>query len=259
MDKRLCVIGLGYIGLPNAAVFAQTGFQVIGADINENVVNQIKNGQTYTEEPGLKELVNDLVDAGRITVTTHPEKADVFVVAVPTPHHEDLSANLDHVVQAINSLVPVIEKGNIIIIESTIPPRTTRDVVAPILTKTGLTVGEDIYLAHCPERVLPGRILEELYGNSRTVGGINEISAKKAADIYREVTKGKVIETIAENAEMSKLMENTYRSVNIALANELAIVSEKLAIDPIEVIAFTNEHPRVNLHQPGVLAGIVLQ
>src|SRR5699024_2598893 len=177
-----------------------------------------------------------------------PVEADIFVVAVPTPHNVNYTANLEYVEDAIQSLLPVLQKGNTIIVESTVPPRTTRDIIAPIIEKSGLKVGEDIYLAHCPERVVPGKILTELYENSRTIGGINEVSSKKAADIYRTFVRGKVMMTTAESAEMSKLMENTYRGVNIALANELTKIAEHLKLDPLEVISLTNEHQRVNLH-----------
>src|SRR5699024_3335451 len=151
----------------------------------------------------------------------------------------------------VRSIIPVLEKGNIVIVESTIPPRTTSDIVSPVLEEAGFNCGKDIHLAHCPERVLPGKILIELLENNRIVGGINSISAEKAADVYRTFVKGKVIETTAESAEMSKLMENTYRDVNIALANELTKISEGLNIDALEVISLANEHPRVNVHQPG--------
>src|SRR5699024_9935152 len=176
---------------------------------------------------------------------------DVFIIAVPTPHNSDLTANLTHIKNAMFSILPVLKNGETIIIESTIPPRTTRDVVAPILKDAGFEPGIDVFLAHCPERVLPGKILVELYKNNRIVGGINPISAKKAADVYRTFVKGKVIETSTESAEMSKLMENTYRDVNIALANELTKISENLGIDALDVIELANEHPRVNIHQPG--------
>lgn len=251
MEQKICVIGLGYIGLPNAAIFAENGYSVIGVDINEQIVKQLNNGIVETEEEGLVDLVQQLVTDNKLRAETKPQRADVFIVAVPTPHDENFTVNLDYVKQAIHSIVPVLEKGNLVIVESTIPPRTTRDVIAPIIAQAGFDVGEDILLAHCPERVLPGKILIELYENSRTVGGINERSTKKAATLYRSFVRGKIIETTAESAEMSKLMENTYRSVNIALANELTKIAATLEIDPIEVIALANEHPRVNIHQPG--------
>lgn len=251
MDNKLCVIGLGYIGLPTAAVFAENGWEVTGVDINSLVVDELNNGKVYIKENGLDELVEKAVGEKKLTAKMSPIEADVFIIAVPTPHNDDLTANLRHVETAVKSLLPVLKKGNTIIVESTVPPRTTRDVVAPILDEAGFKSGEDVYLAYCPERVLPGRILIELYENNRIVGGINQLSAEKAAQVYRTFVKGKVIETTAESAELSKLMENTYRDVNIALANELTKISEGLNIDALEVISLANEHPRVNIHQPG--------
>ncbi|GGK04657.1 UDP-N-acetyl-D-mannosamine dehydrogenase [Lentibacillus kapialis] len=251
MRKQLCVIGLGYIGLPTAAVFADNGFDVTGVDVNETLVNQLNDGQLKTREKGLDMLLARLAEEGKITASASPVEADIYIIAVPTPHNADHTANLDYVSQAAKSILPVLRKGNTVIVESTIPPRTTRDVVAPIIEMSGLTAGDDVFLAHCPERVLPGKILTELYENNRIVGGINRFSASKVADVYRTFVMGKVMETSAENAETAKLMENTYRNVNIALANELSKLSEGLKINPLEVISLANEHPRVNIHQPG--------
>lgn len=249
--NNLCVIGLGYIGLPSSAMFAKYGWNVLGVDVNKNAIDKLNRGEIHIEEVGLSEMVSEEVSAGNLRGSLTPEKADCFIVAVPTPHNIDNTADLTYVVSATQSIIPYLEKGNVVIIESTIPPRTIDDVVAPILELAGFTPGEDIYLAHCPERVLPGRILIELIENTRIVGGINEISAKKAAEVYATFVKGKIIETSALSAEMAKLMENTYRDVNIALANELVKISEKLAVDALEVISLANHHPRVNLHQPG--------
>lgn len=251
MNKKICVIGLGYIGLPTSVVFAENDWNVIGVDINRLAVEKLNKGEVHIKEKGLDSVLNNVVKAGKFFASLIPEKADVFIVSVSTPHNEDNTANLENVQNAVKAILSVLEKGNTIILESTVPPRTTRDVVAPILKNAGFNPGEDVYLAYCPERVLPGNILVELVENNRIIGGINKVSAKKAADIYRTFVKGKVIETTAESAEMSKLMENTYRDVNIALANELAKISENLNIDPLEVIRLANEHPRVNIHQPG--------
>lgn len=251
MTKKICVIGLGYIGLPTAVVFAENGWDVTGVDINPLAVEELNKGKVHIKENGLDELVEKVVRDQTFIARMSPVEADAFIIAVPTPHNTDLTVNLRYVENAVKSLLPVLKKGNTIIVESTIPPRTTRDVVAPILDEAGFKSGEDIYLAHCPERVLPGRILIELYENNRIVGGINSISTDKAADVYRTFVKGKVLETTSESAEMSKLMENTYRDVNIALANELTKISEGLNIDALEVITLANEHPRVNVHQPG--------
>lgn len=251
MNKKLCVIGLGYIGLPTSVIFAKNGWNVTGVDINSLTIDTLNKGKVHIKENGLDKLVEKLVKEKSFFATMSPVEADAFIISVSTPHNPDLSANLDNVKNAVKSLLPVLKKGNTIILESTVPPRTTRDVVAPILKGAGFDPGNDIYLAYCPERVLPGKILIELVENNRIIGGLNDLSAKKAAEIYGSFVKGKIIETTAENAEMSKLMENTYRDVNIALANELTKISENLHIDALEVIELANEHPRVNIHQPG--------
>jgi UDP-N-acetyl-D-mannosaminuronic acid dehydrogenase len=245
------VVGLGYIGLPTAAMFAQSGWKVIGVDVNPIAVEKLNKGEIHIEEVGLEELVKQGVEAGKLRASLTPAEADCFIIAVPTPHNEDHTANLDYVIEATKSIIPFLKEGNTVIVESTIPPRTINDVVASIIIEAGLSPGEDIYLAHCPERVLPGRILIELVENTRIVGGINEVSAQKAAEVYRSFVKGDILITSAVSAEMSKLMENTYRDVNIALANELVKISEKLDINALEVIQLANHHPRVNLHQPG--------
>ncbi|UII55686.1 nucleotide sugar dehydrogenase [Cytobacillus spongiae] len=249
--KKICVIGLGYIGLPTSAIFAKAGYEVVGMDVSERVVESLNKGEVHIEEVGLPELVKEVVEAGKLRGSTTPEEADVFIIAVPTPIHEDFTANIDYVVSATKSIVPYLKKGNVVIVESTIPPRTMDDVVAPILMENGFDTQNDIYLAHCPERVLPGRILIELIENTRIVGGTTPVAAKKAGDVYRAVVTGDVIETEALTAEMSKLMENTFRDVNIALANELAKISQKLGVNAHAVIELANKHPRVNIHQPG--------
>lgn len=249
--EKICVVGLGYIGLPTAAIFAKAGFDVLGVDVNENAVNLINKGKIHLEEVGLPEVVKEVVDSGNLRASLTVEEADVYIISVPTPIHEDYTANVDYVVSATKSILPFIKKGNVVIVESTIPPRTIDDVVAPIFEKEGWNVKEDIYLAHCPERVLPGRILIELIENTRIVGGYTKEAAYQAAEVYRQIVKGEVIETQAVTAEMSKLMENTYRDVNIALANELGKISSKLGVNALDVITLANRHPRVNIHTPG--------
>jgi UDP-N-acetyl-D-mannosaminuronic acid dehydrogenase len=249
--KKICVIGLGYIGLPTAAMFAKSGYEVVGVDINEQAVNLLNQGMIHIEEVGLGDLVKKVVNEGKLVASTTPKQADVFIIAVPTPNYADHTANLEYVEKATQNILPYIDEGNVVIIESTIPPRTIDDFVAPIFQAEGWNVGKDIYLAHCPERVLPGRILKELVENTRIVGGSNEISANKAAEVYGAFVTGDIIKTSAVTAEMSKLMENTYRDVNIALANELTKISDTLGINALEVIELANKHPRVNLHQPG--------
>ncbi|WP_243299402.1 nucleotide sugar dehydrogenase [Bacillus litorisediminis] len=249
--KKICVVGLGYIGLPTSAIFAQAGFEVVGVDVNQKVVDSLNNGKIHIEEPGLPEVVERVVKAGKLRASLTPEPADVYIVAVPTPIHPDQTANVDYVRDAVQSITPFIQKGNVLIVESTIPPRTMDDLVAPIIKEAGLDPYKDVAIAHCPERVLPGQILRELIENTRIVGGITPEAAKQAADVYRAVVKGDVMETEAVTAEMSKLMENTFRDVNIALANELVKISAKLGVDAHSVIALANRHPRVNIHLPG--------
>ncbi|MET3696762.1 UDP-N-acetyl-D-mannosaminuronic acid dehydrogenase [Bacillus oleivorans] len=249
--KKICVVGLGYIGLPTSAIFAQAGFEVVGVDVNQKIVDSLNNGKIHIEEPGLPEVVERVVKAGKLRASQTPEPADVYIVAVPTPIHPDQTANVDYVRDAVQTITPFIQKGNVLIVESTIPPRTMDDLVAPIIKESGLDPYKDVAIAHCPERVLPGQILRELIENTRIVGGITPEAAKQAADVYRAVVKGDVMETEAVTAEMSKLMENTYRDVNIALANELVKISAKLGVDAHSVIALANRHPRVNIHLPG--------
>ncbi len=249
--KKICVIGLGYIGLPTSAIFAKAGIEVVGVDVSEKVVQKLNKGEVHIEEVGLPELVKEVVESGKLRGSVTPEEADAFIIAVPTPIHEDQTANVDYVVNATKAIAPYLKKGSVVIVESTIPPRTMNDVVAPIIEEHGLDPMNDVYLAHCPERVLPGRILIELIENTRIVGGVTPEASKKAGDVYRKVVTGDVIETEAVTAEMSKLMENTFRDVNIALANELVKISAKLNVNAHDVIELANKHPRVNLHQPG--------
>lgn len=251
--QKICVLGLGYIGLPTATMFASSGHQVIGVDINEKVVEKLNKGEVHIEEPGLDRVVKMMVNSGKLIARTKPEEADVFIIAVPTPNKNDKykSCDLSYVLAATKTIIPYIKKGNIIIVESTIAPRTTDDYVKPIIEEAGFKVGQDVYLAHCPERVLPGKIMEELVENNRIIGGCTPACAEKAAEVYRSFVKGEILITDAKTAEMSKLMENTFRDVNIALANELVKVCNKLGINALEVIRLANKHPRVNLHQPG--------
>ena len=249
--KKVCVVGLGYIGLPTAAVFANNGWNVQGVDINPRAVDAINKGTIHIEEVGLEQLVSKAVQEGHLKASNRVGQADCFIIAVPTPINDDNTANLEYVKNACESILEVIKNGDTIIVESTIPPRTMDDVVAPIFASSKFQVGDDIYLAHCPERVLPGRIVIEVVENDRIIGGVNKESTDAAAEIYATFVTGKLLKTSALSAEMSKLMENTYRDVNIALANELVKISNKLGIDALEVIGLANHHPRVNLHLPG--------
>lgn len=250
---KLCTIGLGYIGLPTSAMFSNFGVDVIGVDVSKHVVETLNKGEIHIEEPGLGEMIKDAVSKGSFKASLTPEKADAFIIAVPTPNHDDefLSCDLSYVITACKSIIPYLEKGNTVIVESTIAPRTMDDFVKPIFEEAGFKVGEDIYLAHCPERVLPGQILHELIYNNRIVGGITSACTEKAASVYEVFVKGEIIKTEAKTAELSKCMENTYRDVNIALANELTKVCYELDINALDVINMANKHPRVNIHQPG--------
>lgn len=253
MRKKICVIGLGYIGLPTSAMFAQSGCTVLGVDISERVVNMLNQGHIHIEEPGLEEVIKEQVKKGNFRASLVPEEADAFIIAVPTPNLEDefRSCDLKFVVQGVEKILPYLKKGDTVIVESTIAPKSMDDVVKPILEKEGYVIGQDIYLAHCPERVLPGQILYELRHNNRIVGGITPDCTEHAAEIYGIFVEGEIIKTEAKTAELSKCMENTFRDVNIALANELAKICYELDINCLDVIAMANKHPRVNIHQPG--------
>ncbi|UJF36479.1 nucleotide sugar dehydrogenase [Paenibacillus hexagrammi] len=250
MKETICVVGLGYIGLPTAVMFARADHTVICVDTNLRLLAQLEQGQIPFDEP-LLQTYFEKVNHNRLSYLPTPSTSDVFIIAVPTPVREEYKADLTYVESAINSILPVLEVGNLIIIESTIPPKTTDGVVTNLLTQAGWRVGEDIFLAHCPERVLPGKIIVEMRENARIIGGINEASCNKAASLYRSFVTGTILTTSSINAEMCKLMENTYRDVNIALANELAKASSVLGVNPLEVIQLANHHPRVQILQPG--------
>lgn len=250
---KICVIGLGYIGLPTSAMFASHGCEVVGVDVQPKVVETLNKGHIHIEEPGLEEILKRTVVSGNFRASLKPEKSDAFIIAVPTPNLDDefLSCDLKYVIDGTKSIIPYLEKGNTVIIESTIAPKSTDDFVKPILEQAGFKIGEDLFLAHCPERVLPGQILYELKHNNRIVGGITPACTEHAAEIYSTFVEGELIKTEAKTAELSKCMENTFRDVNIALANELAKICYKLDINCMDVIQMANKHPRVNIHQPG--------
>ncbi len=250
--KSICVIGIGYVGLPTAAMFASKGHRVVGYDLNEKAVNALNKGEIIIEEPGLGDLVKQVVASGRLTAqTVCPDDCDVYIIAVPTPINEDKTADMRYVESATRAIVPHVRKGDIVILESTSPPRTVEDLMLPILKETGLELGEELLVAHSPERILPGRVLEELRTNSRIVGGINEKSSLEVKKVYESIVEGEIFITTSTTAEMCKLMENTFRDVNIALANELAKMSEELGVNCWDVIRMANQHPRVNILSPG--------
>ena len=250
---KLCVVGLGYIGLPTSAMFAKYSADVVGVDVSSEVIDKLNRGEIHIEEYGLANIIKNVVKSGKFKASLTPEKADAFIIAVPTPNIDDehRSCDLTHVLNATESIMPFVEKGSVIIVESTIAPRTMDDYVRPIIEKAGFTIGKDIYLSHCPERVLPGKILHELIHNNRIIGGMTPACAEASAEIYRLFVEGEIVLTTARTAEMSKLMENTFRDVNIALVNELTKICNHLEVNVIDVIKMANKHPRVNLHQPG--------
>jgi UDP-N-acetyl-D-mannosaminuronic acid dehydrogenase len=249
--KKLCVLGLGYIGLPTASTFATHGLQVIGVDVNPQVVNHLQNGHLHIHEPGLRTLVQAALHSGNLKICPQPEEADAFIIAVPTPFHDEKLADMRFVISATEAIVPYLRPGNLVVLESTSPPRTTLDLVAPILERSGLKAGADFHLAYSPERVLPGKILQELIENARVIGGVDPASSEAGRDLYALFVRGQIILTDATTAEMVKLMENTYRDVNIAIANEFSRLADRFGVDVWEAISIANLHPRVNILTPG--------
>lgn len=249
---NICVLGLGYIGLPTACLFAQAGFQVLGVDINPDIVAGVNAGDSHLAlEPDLNEVLAEVVKQKRLKASLKPNRADLFLICVPTPFGEGHLADLTYVEAAVNSLLPFIEKGNTLVLESTSPPGTTQKVLAQTLQKKNFRVGHDVFVAYCPERVLPGKIMRELKCNARIVGGVTPSCTKKAASFYKEIVDAEVVETTAEVAEAVKLIENSFRDVNIAFANEVSMLCDHLGIPYREVIKLANHHPRVNILSPG--------
>lgn len=252
--KKICVMGLGYIGLPTASVLATKGFDVLGVDVRQDIIDTINRGDIHIVEPGLHSLVRSAVDSKQLKASLSPEESDVFIIAVPTPFRENRQPDLRYVEAATNTIAPFLKKGNLVILESTSPVGTT-ERIAQILSElrpdlcSGNTV--DAYIAHCPERVLPGKILQEIIENDRIVGGINPQSTVEAAKFYRTFVRGAVIETQSKTAELAKLTENSFRDTNIAFANELSLICAELDIDVWDLIKLANRHPRVNILQPG--------
>ena len=249
---KICIIGQGYIGLPTAALFANTDCTVLGVDIDKKIVSDLNQGNIHIEEPGIEKLLKIAISNHSYIASTSPKESDVFIITVPTPSTEDkLSCDLNYVLSACKSILPYLKENNIIIIESTIAPMSTDDYIKPIFEENGWKIGKNLYLSHCPERVLPGKIMDELVNNDRIIGGITQKCANKSADVYKKFVKGNLIKTEAKTAELSKCMENTFRDVNIALANELAKICSKIGINTLDVIEMANKHPRVNIHSPG--------
>ena len=261
--NSICMIGLGYIGLPTAAVFAKYGMNIKGVDINQHAVDTINQGKIHIEEPGLEELVKNAVDNKLLKAYTTPQKADAFIMAVPTPFKgENHEPNLDYIESASRSLAQVLEKGNLVILESTSPVGTTEKMASWLAEeRPDLTFpqqdGEnsDIRITHCPERILPGQMIRELIENDRIIGGMTEKCSTYAEALYKTFVKGECTITTARIAEMSKLTENAFRDVNIAFANELSLLADKMDINVWELIEMANKHPRVNILQPGCGVG----
>ena len=249
--NKLCILGLGYIGLPTASMFATNGFQVVGVDVNPQVLSILRDGGVHIQEPGLGSMVQAAISSGHLQLSSEPEQADVFIIAVPTPITPDKKADMSFVASAAHSIVSHLRSGNLVMLESTSPPGTTKDTVSPILEGSGLKAGTDFLLAYSPERVMPGHILDEMVSNARIIGGINPASAQAALDLYATVVKGEILLTDCTSAEIVKLMENTFRDVNIALANEFAQMAESFGVDVWKAIELANKHPRVDILKPG--------
>ena len=255
-ECEVAVIGLGYVGLPAALMFANSGLKTIGVDINMSLLSKIRQGSCPLEEKGLSKIFDDPSTKANFSVRESAPISEAYVIAVPTPLDSAKKvADLNAVVAACKSIVPVLQKGALVIIESTIPPLTCRNIAGPILESSGLKIGRDILVAHCPERLFPGNVVEEIVHNSRIVGGANQAATDRAAELYVRFVKGEINRTDDVTEEFSKLIENAFRDVNIALANELAAVAEHLGIKIEQAIAMANKHPRVKILKPGIGVG----
>ena len=259
-NATVAFVGLGYIGLPTAVVMANAGVNVIGVDVNEENVERINRGEVTIVEPGLEEALTKAIASGNFRATTDQVHADCYIIAVPTPFNDDHSIDMKYIYSAAEAIAPKLEGGELIVLESTSPPQTTHRMAARILERrpdlvAGGTPGESdkpvIYFAHCPERILPGHAMEELRTNDRIIGGQTETAIRKATEVYASFCEGKLLPTDDVTAEMAKLTENSFRDVNIAFANELSLITDKLGINVWKLIELANHHPRVNILQPG--------
>lgn len=260
--ETISMIGLGYIGLPTAAMFAARRKKVVGVDINRQAVDTINEGRIHIVEPELDMIVHSAVHEGFLRATTRPEPADAFLIAVPTPFMNDHAPDVSYVKAAAESIAPVLRAGNLVILESTSPVGTTEQMVEwlaaarpDLAFPVAGAARVDIHVAYCPERVLPGQVVRELVQNDRIIGGLTAECSRRASELYRVFVEGELLVTNARTAEMCKLTENAFRDVNIAFANELSLICDKLAIDPWELIKLANHHPRVNVLQPGAGVG----
>lgn len=252
-NKKICVIGLGYIGLPTAALLANRGYDVHGVDVVKSTVDTINQGKIHIVEPELDTFVKSAVNSGKLKASLKPDFADVFIIAVPTPFHNGFVPNVDYVVSATKSISPYVKEGNIVILESTSPVGTT-ELVEKTLKEEKIDTSK-LYIAHCPERVLPGKIMKELVENDRIVGGLTPEATAKTVEFYNTFVSGEVLSTDARTAEMAKLTENSFRDTNIAFANELSMLCDKFNINVWELISLANRHPRVNILNPGAGVG----
>ncbi|TLK48798.1 UDP-N-acetyl-D-mannosamine dehydrogenase [Glutamicibacter sp. V16R2B1] len=249
--KEVAVIGLGYIGLPTAAILASKGITVKGVDVSTRTVEAVNKGEVPFVEPALGEFVAEAVSQGTLSASFETPEAEAYIVAVPTPFNEDHSADLSYIEAAADGIAPKLKGGELVILESTSPPGATEHMAEYLLSKRPDLSKDNLLIAHCPERVLPGYVMEELVTNDRIVGGITPEAADKARELYETFCEAAILTTDAKTAEMAKLVENSYRDVNIAFANELSVISDKLGIDVWELINLANRHPRVNILRPG--------
>lgn len=255
-NKTVCVVGLGYIGLPTAALLASNGYSVLGTDLSQHAVETINQGKIHIVEPDLDAFVRSAVTAGRLKAFTTPQKGDIYMICVPTPFHEGEGIpqpNLDYVLSATRSIAGFVKAGDLVILESTSPVGTT-EMMAKVLSDAGVDASK-VHIAYCPERVLPGKIMTELVENDRVVGGLTPEATQLVGDFYRTFVRGGVLATDAKTAEMCKLTENSFRDVNIAFANELSLICAKEGINVWNLIQLANRHPRVNILQPGAGVG----
>lgn len=262
ITSRKCgvsIIGLGHIGLPLAAIIAEKGFTVLGADLNPGIIEAVNSGRAAVHEEGLQRLIKKGVNAGRLRATLNPGeavgKSRVVLIVVQTPINKDNTPDLAPLKKACAEVSKSLRRGQLIIIESTLPPGAAKEVITPLLEAGGLRAGDDFYLAYSPERAMPTRTLAEIQSNARLIGGINQESAETAREFYKQITRGELILADTATVEVVKLIENTYRDVNIALANEIAMFCEGLGVDALKAITLANKHPRVHLHLPGAGVG----
>lgn len=249
--NQICVLGLGYIGLPTSSILAAKGYQVLGVDVSKNVVDIINSGKIHITEPDLDLFVRAAVQSGKLRASLTPEESDAFIIAVPTPFKANKKPDMSYVEAATRSIVKHLKQGNLVVLESTSPPKTCEKVIAPIIREAGFIPGKDIFIAHCPERVLPGQIMREVVENERVIGGLTPECAEKARALYSTFVKGQIHLTDSTTAEMVKLVENSFRDVNIAFANELSMICDRLKLNVWELIKLANLHPRVSILRPG--------